>query len=192
MAHFVAMNFMIPYTPNLSIFLAKCVFFRQISQNHSNKKGLMVNEFYIETKIEILCFLYLLLKKTDKQWPQYTIPMIHWWMGTITNAVTPPVSSVTQHHFERICPYGGSIGQIWSRFGVGVRSFSWNWIVRNSGVFWESSMYFRGTLRRLSTRQKWDWHMPDICWHATARNMAQEFGLLTSVAPPTHFPLTLD
>ncbi len=25
---------------------------------------------------------------------------------------------------ERIRPYGGSIGQIWSRFGVGVRFFS--------------------------------------------------------------------
>jgi hypothetical protein len=57
MAHFVAMNIMIPYTlytPDLSIFLAKCVYFRQISQNHSNKKGLTVTEYYVGTHMEIL------------------------------------------------------------------------------------------------------------------------------------------
>ncbi len=45
MAHFVAMDIMIGSTPILSIFLAKGVYFRRISQNHSNKKGLMINEF---------------------------------------------------------------------------------------------------------------------------------------------------
>jgi hypothetical protein len=53
---------------------------------------------------------------------------------------------------ERICPSRGSIGWIWSRFGVSVRSFSRNWSVRNGRVLGESSMYyFHGTLRRLST-----------------------------------------
>ncbi len=77
---------------------------------------------------------------------------------------------------ERICPSGGGIGQIRSKFGVGVRSFSRNRSVRNGGVLGESSTYFCGTLRRLSTGQKWDWHMPDACWHTTRRNMAQDFG----------------
>jgi hypothetical protein len=66
MAHFVAIDIMICSTPDLSIFLAKGVSFRQISQNHSNKKGLKINEFYIGTNMERLCFRYLLLKKTDK------------------------------------------------------------------------------------------------------------------------------
>jgi hypothetical protein len=64
---------------------------------------------------------------------------------------------------ERICPSGGSIGRIWSRFGVGVRSFSWNWSVRNGRVLGESSVYFRKASRRFSTGQEWDWHAPDAC-----------------------------
>ena len=66
MAHFVAMDIMIGSTPISSIFLAKGVYFRQISQNHSNKKGLTINEFYTGTNMESLCFRYLLLKKSDK------------------------------------------------------------------------------------------------------------------------------
>jgi hypothetical protein len=66
MAQVVAMDIMIGSTPILSIFLAKGVYFRLISQNHSNKKGLTINEFYIGTDMERLCFRYLLLKKTDK------------------------------------------------------------------------------------------------------------------------------
>jgi hypothetical protein len=64
---------------------------------------------------------------------------------------------------ERICPSGGSIGRIWSRFGVGVRSFSWNRSVKNGGVLGESSSYFCEVSRRLSTGQEWDWHAPDAC-----------------------------
>jgi hypothetical protein len=64
---------------------------------------------------------------------------------------------------ERICPIRGSIGQIQSRFGVGIRSFSWNRSVRNSRVLGESLTYFREASRRLSTRQEWDWHAPDAC-----------------------------
>jgi hypothetical protein len=66
MANFVAMNIMITYTLyiyDLSIFLLKCVYLRLISQNHSNKKRLTVTEYYIGTNMEILCFPYLLLKK---------------------------------------------------------------------------------------------------------------------------------
>jgi hypothetical protein len=66
MAHFVAMDIMIRSTPILSIFLVKGVYFRQISQNHSNKKGLTIYEFYIATIIERLYFRYLQLKKADK------------------------------------------------------------------------------------------------------------------------------
>ncbi len=65
--------------------------------------------------------------------------------------------------FERICPSRGSISQIRSRFGVGVRSFSWNWSVRNGGVLGESSTDFREASRRLSTGREWDWHVPDAC-----------------------------
>ncbi len=64
---------------------------------------------------------------------------------------------------ERICPSRGGIGRIRSRFDAGVRSFLRNRSVRNGGVLGESSTYFRGILRRLSTGQKWDWHMPDAC-----------------------------
>jgi hypothetical protein len=64
---------------------------------------------------------------------------------------------------ERICPSGGSIGWIWSRFGVGVRSFSWNWSVRNGGVLGESSIYFREASCRLSNGREWDWHAPEVC-----------------------------
>jgi hypothetical protein len=64
---------------------------------------------------------------------------------------------------ERICPSGGSISRIWSRFGVGVRSFSWNRSVRNGGVLGESSTYFREASCRLSTGREWDWHVPDTC-----------------------------
>jgi hypothetical protein len=66
MANFVAMDIMIGSTPIVSIFLAKGAYFRRISQNHSNEKGLTINEFYIGTDMERLCFHYLLLKKTDK------------------------------------------------------------------------------------------------------------------------------
>ncbi len=93
---------------------------------------------------------------------------------------------------ERICPSGGSISRIWSRFGVGVRSFPWNWSVRNGGVLGESSTYFREASRRLSTRREWDWHLPDACWHVTARNMPQEFGFHSLLWFIPHFPLTLD
>ncbi len=79
----------------------------------------------------------------------------------VSNALTK--SWGFAYSLERICPSGGGISQIWSRFGVGVRSFSRNWSVRNGRVLGESSTYFRGTLRRLSTRQKWDWHVPDAC-----------------------------
>jgi hypothetical protein len=66
MAHFVAMDIMIRSTPIFSIFLVKGVYLRWISQNHSNKKGLTIYEFYIGTNMERLYFCYLLLKKTDK------------------------------------------------------------------------------------------------------------------------------
>ncbi len=49
--------------PNWSIFLAKCLYFRWISRNHSNKKRLMVTDYYVGTHMETLCFPYLLLKK---------------------------------------------------------------------------------------------------------------------------------
>jgi hypothetical protein len=62
---------------------------------------------------------------------------------------------------ERICLRGGGIGRIRSRFGVGVRSFLRNRSVRNGGVLGESSTYFHGTLHRLSTGRKWDWHVPE-------------------------------
>jgi hypothetical protein len=52
MAHFVAMDIMIGSPPDMSIFLAKGVYFRQISQNHSNKKGLAINELYIGTDLD--------------------------------------------------------------------------------------------------------------------------------------------
>jgi hypothetical protein len=68
-----------------------------------------------------------------------------------------------QSQSERICPSGGSIGRIQSRFGVSVRSFLWNWSVRNGRVLGESSRYFRKASRRLSTGRKWDWHAPDVC-----------------------------
>ncbi len=64
---------------------------------------------------------------------------------------------------ERICPSGGSIGRIWSRFGVGVRSFLCNWSVRNGGVPGESSVYFCEASRRFSTKREWDWQAPDAC-----------------------------
>jgi hypothetical protein len=64
---------------------------------------------------------------------------------------------------ERICPSGGSISRIRSRFGVEVRSFSWNQSVRNDRVLGESSMHFREASRRLSTGREWDWHAPDAC-----------------------------
>jgi hypothetical protein len=64
---------------------------------------------------------------------------------------------------ERICPSGGGIGRVLSRFGVSVRPFSWNWSVRNGKVLGESSTYFCGTLHRLSTGRKRDWHVPDAC-----------------------------
>ncbi len=83
---------------------------------------------------------------------------------------------INPHNSERICPSGGSISQIRSRFRVGVRSFSWNWSVRNGGVLGESSTYFCEASRRLSTGREWDWHAPDACWHLTMRNMPQEFG----------------
>jgi hypothetical protein len=64
---------------------------------------------------------------------------------------------------ERMCPSRGSISRIWSRFGCGVRSFSWNWSVTNGGVLGESSKYFCEASRRLSTGRKSDWHAPDAC-----------------------------
>jgi hypothetical protein len=64
---------------------------------------------------------------------------------------------------ERICPSGGGIGWVWSRFGVGVRSFLWNQSVRNGRELGESSTYFHGASRRLNTGQKWDWHVPHKC-----------------------------
>ncbi len=93
---------------------------------------------------------------------------------------------------EKICPSRGSISRIWSRFGVGIRSFSWNWSVRNGKVLGESSTYFREASRRLSTRQEWDWHAPDACWHLTTRNMPQEFGFHSLLWFFPNFPLTLD
>ncbi len=80
------------------------------------------------------------------------------------------------HVSERICPSGGSIGQTWSNLGVGDRSFLWKQSLRNGGVLWESSAYFREASCRLSTGQEWDWHAPDACWHLTVKNMHQEFG----------------
>jgi hypothetical protein len=76
---------------------------------------------------------------------------------------TAVVVEVIVNLSERICLSRGSIGRIGSRFGVGVRSFSWNWSVRNGGVLGESSTYFREASRRLSTRREWDWHAPDAC-----------------------------
>jgi hypothetical protein len=81
-------------------------------------------------------------------------PPIHW---------PSQILNDPQLYFKKMCPSGGSIGQIQSRFGVGIRSFSWNRSVRNSGALGESSTYFREASRRLSTRQEWDWHAPDAC-----------------------------
>ncbi len=58
--------------------------------------------------------------------------------------------------------------EIWSRFRVSFRSFSYNWSVRNGRVLGESSTYFREASRRFSTGREWDWHAPDAC-----RNMPQ-------------------
>jgi hypothetical protein len=67
------------------------------------------------------------------------------------NSCPIPRTNISRSLIERICPSGGGIGRIRSRFDVGVRSFSRNWSVGNGGVLGESSTYFRGTLRRLST-----------------------------------------
>jgi hypothetical protein len=82
---------------------------------------------------------------------------------SIILSAPPPESMLLSVLPEKICPSGGSIGRIWSRFGVGVRLFLWNWSVRNGGVLGESSKYFRKASRRLSTGWKWDWHAPDAC-----------------------------
>ncbi len=58
--------------------------------------------------------------------------------------------------FERICPSGGSIGRIRSRFRVNVKSFSWNRSVRNSRVLGESSTHFHEASRRPSTGREQD------------------------------------
>jgi hypothetical protein len=68
-----------------------------------------------------------------------------------------------QQNYKRICPSRGSIGRIRSRFGVKVRSFSWNRSLRNGGVLGESLTYFHEASRRLNTGQEWDWHAPDTC-----------------------------
>ncbi len=96
------------------------------------------------------------------------------------------------HSYERICPSGGSISRIWSRFGVGVRSFLWNRSVRNGRVLGKSLRYFHEASRRLSTGREWDWHAPDACWHVTARNIPQEFGFHSLLWFIPHFSLTLD
>ncbi len=93
---------------------------------------------------------------------------------------------------ERICPSKGSIGRIWSRFEVGVRSFVWNWSVRNGGVLGESSTYFREASQRFSTGQEWDWHAPDACWQVTARDMLRSLVFHSLLWFIPHFPLTLD
>ncbi len=92
--------------------------------------------------------------------------------------------------YERICPSGGSIGWIRSRFGVGVRSFLWNRSVRNGGVLGESSLYFREASHRLNTGRKWDWHAPDECWHMTARNNAS--GVRFPLTSVVHSSLSFD
>ncbi len=83
--------------------------------------------------------------------------------GLQTPQGVPTELEEVMSHCERICLSGGSIGRIWSRFGVGGGSFSWNQSVRNGGVLGESSVYFREASRRYITGQEWDWHAPDAC-----------------------------
>ncbi len=100
--------------------------------------------------------------------------------------------AIARREDEKICLSGGSICRIRSRFGVSVRSLSWNRSVRNGEVLGESSTYFREASRRLSIGREWDWHTPDMCWHVMTRNMPQEFGFHSLLWFIPHFPLTLD
>ncbi len=50
-------------------------------------------------------------------------------MQHLEDAAAPQHQENDKRAIERICPSGGSINRIRSRFGVGVRSFLWNWSV---------------------------------------------------------------